>query len=426
MNDRIRNLLLSYDYSKSTDPLQPFAAHVSSLLVSSNLKTSDITIQTHSGSFALHKFILAARSPYFKRKLENAPDTTSWKLPNSISSQSFETAIRFLYLSDITADVGDEEHEQEIFSGIDKISRHLEIEQLVEYILERGDKRLNRQRRTDEVNRGRNQFDSWFQSNVIKFAIIVDAKNAEKVKWDRNNSIFADVLLRADEETEEEQLPAELSPSERHEGNTFELRNGIPVGPISQGSRPPSRTRLPKKSTLFPAHRAMLIRSEFFSKMFSSAFREAQDTAYLQIVPVDCTPDVLQIVLSFLYTEQADIPLDLAIDVLFAADLLFVEKLKVKAATIISTLGNGTASVVESKNSIGETDIEDEIDIYDVIRAAWVTRVTRLEEFGARFIAYRLERFVEQEEFANLVVESAARIQQRQETDSIELIDELV
>lgn len=32
LNDRIRNLLLSYDYSKSTDPLQPFAAHITSLL----------------------------------------------------------------------------------------------------------------------------------------------------------------------------------------------------------------------------------------------------------------------------------------------------------------------------------------------------------------------------------------------------------
>src|SRR6266702_8657208 len=32
LNDRIRNLLLSYDYAKSTNPLQPFAAHISSLL----------------------------------------------------------------------------------------------------------------------------------------------------------------------------------------------------------------------------------------------------------------------------------------------------------------------------------------------------------------------------------------------------------
>jgi len=159
--------------------------------------------------------------------------------------------------------------------------------------------------------------------------------------------------------------------------------------------------------------------------MFSSSFREAQSTEYLQIIPIDCSPDILQVILTYLYTERSDFPLDVAIDVLFAADLLFIDRLKVKAAQIISTLGNGTASIVESENPRGETNIEDVIDIYDVMRAGWDTRVQRLEEFGARFIAYRLERYIDQEEFLDLVKESAARVKQRQETDTIELIDDI-
>jgi hypothetical protein len=168
----------------------------------------------------------------------------------------------------------------------------------------------------------------------------------------------------------------------------------------------------------------MLIRSEYFATMFSSSFREAQSTEYLQIIPIDCSPDILQVILTYLYTERSDFPLDVAIDVLFAADLLFIDRLKAKAAQIISTLGNGTASIVESEKPRGETNIEDVIDIYDVMRAGWDTRVQRLEEFGARFIAYRLERYIDQEEFLELVKESAARVKQRQETDTIELIDE--
>jgi hypothetical protein len=60
-----------------------------------------------------------------------------------------------------------------------------------------------------------------------------------------------------------------------------------------------------------------------------------------------------------------------------------------------------------------------------VVRAGWDTRVHRLEEFGARYIAYRLERYIDEPEFKELVKESASRIQSRQETDTVELIDDI-
>lgn len=49
----------------------------------------------------------------------------------------------------------------------------------------------------------------------------------------------------------------------------------------------------------------------------------------------------------------------------------------------------------------------------------------RLEEFGARYIAERLEHYLQEEEFAELVAESAHRIKERQETDTIELVDDI-
>ncbi|KAL8671143.1 MAG: hypothetical protein Q9168_004342, partial [Polycauliona sp. 1 TL-2023] len=174
-----------------------------------------------------------------------------------------------------------------------------------------------------------------------------------------------------------------------------------------------------------------LLRSEFFSTMFSSAFREAQSTPRLQIIPIACTPLVLQTVLAFLYTDKADFPLDIAVDVLFAADLLLIERLKQKAAVIISTLGNGTMAPASDRQIVGTerpaaaAEEAENIDIYDVVRAGWLTRVPRLEEFGARFFAYRLENYIDEEEFADLIKESAGRIKGRQETDSIELLDDI-
>jgi len=241
--------------------------------------------------------------------------------------------------------------------------------------------------------------------------------------YSQDNAIFADVLLRADEDEDMDypETGAQAASIRTAEGPL----NGIPVGPTMQASRTSSQPRKPRKSTLFPVHRAMLLRSEFFLTMFSSGFREAQNTPHLQIIPIDCSPDVLEVVLTFLYAEKVDIPLDLAVDVLFAADLLLIEKLKQKAAVAISTLGNGTMSQTPQSLILnGQEPQPEAIDIYDVVRAGWLTRVPRLEEFGARYFAYRLEAYVDEEDFSDLIKESAARIKGRQETDSIELLDE--
>lgn len=340
--------------------------------------------------------------------------------------------MKYVYLSEIPADVGGGPgtgfSEDEVLEGIDKISEKLEIKSLWTGILESGDRRLARQRRTEEVEKGRNQLEAWFRDNVLKHRVSINTSKANDVKWDRDNAIFADILLRADEpeddhETEE---PATDSQFIMTSDNLGDLK-GIPVGPIPQASRSPSRVRPARKSVLFPVHRAMLLRSDFFLTMFSSAFREAQASEHLQIVTIDCSPDVLELVLTFLYTDKTDIPVELAVDVLLAADLLFIERLKLKAAVVLSTLGNGSMPQKSSQQSAADPEPEEEvINIYDVVRAGWSTRVPRLEEFAARYFAYRLESYIEEQEFADLIQESASRIQSRQETDSIELLDEYV
>jgi hypothetical protein len=431
LNDRIRNLLLSYDYAKSTNLLQPLAAHITSLLARDTPKTTDIAIQAYGESFHLHKFLLAARSPYFARKLAAAPATQTWKVPSTIPAESLNIALQYLYFSEVSLRkrMSDEE-ERIVLEGIDKISRQLEIENLFEKLTElKLDRRLARQRRTEELEHGRDQLETWFKEHVLKNKMVVDSDKVEQIKWDRDNSIFADVLLRAgddDEPGDLEQTGTPLGPSGPSTPGTRTTSgplNGIPIGPVQSPS--PLSGKPSKKSTIYPAHRAMLLRSEYFHTMFSSAFREAQQTNHLQIITLDCSPEVLEVILTFLYTERADFPLDTAIEVLFAADQLFIEKLKQRAALIISSLGNGSTSAVEAENPRGEIDAEEAVDIYEILRAGWDTRVQRLEEFAARYIAYRLEHYIDDPEFAQIVVESAKRVKARQETDTIELVDDI-
>jgi ankyrin repeat and BTB/POZ domain-containing protein 1 len=402
--------------------LQPFATHITSLLTRDHPRTHDLSLIWGNDILRVHKFILSARSPYFYEKLTQTPEITSYRLPNGIPIEAIIATIRFLYFGEISPDLGNDEDEEEILKGIGKVSSLLKAERTYDSALSRDNRRITRQLMSDEISKGRNEIYSWFQQNILANKMSVETRRVQDVKWDRSNAIFADVLLRADEEYEEdnaEEGTTALSNSEQHES-----RGSIPIGPMGQSDSAPHSTKSAPKSVLFPAHKAMLIRSEYFLAMFSSAFREAQETEHLQIITVDCSPETLEIVLTFLYTEKTDFPLEIAIEVLFAADLLLLEKLKVKAATTISSLANG-ASVVEADNSRGETELEELIDVYDVIRAGWAVRVQRLEEFGARYLANRLEKYIDDPEFAALVKESASRVEKRQETDTIELIDDI-
>lgn len=429
---------MEYDYSKSTDPLQPLAAHIASLLVRQHPVTSDIVVTADDESLHLHKFILAARSSYFRKKLAAAPESQTWRIPRSVPPQSFATAIRYLYLGEVPRDLksgpGTGFTESDVFTGIDKIAKYLEIEGLMDTIIDNADRRLMRQRRTAEVGRGQAQLKQWFEENVLKHKVVTDTSKASDIKWDRDNAIFADVLLRADEapdDNDEEEEEVEVEGGEQ--------RQSLPIGPaaaLAEEDRV-GRSKAKMSSTLYPCHRAMLLRSEFFNSMFSSSFREAYVSDYLHIIHVDCAPEVLEVILRFLYSEESNMPPGLAVDVLFAADMLLIEKLKTKAAVVISAAGSGKITQSEamklgnkpkSKRHDGkenDDDDDEDLDIYAIMHAAWLTRVQRLEEFAARYLAYKLEAHIDLPEFAELIQESAARIQGRQETDSIELVDDI-
>ena len=461
LNDRIRSLLLRYDYSKSADPLQPWSSHITSLLSRRQPPTSDITLTASDGpglrveEFALHKFFLAARTPYFHRKLTEAPDMATWKLSSHVAAAAFRIVLHYLYLDDLTPHTATLPDEEELFRNIDKITKQLEVEQLWEAMLAGSDRRLARQRYQDEVERAQRQVDTFFKQHVLGNRVVVDSAKVNEVRWPRDNFIFADCLLSAEDasddndkddmsETGEEGEAEEAAPtykipigpapvgkasiSTSTVPDTQSIQNGATINASSQRARQPHK---PRQVVLYPAHKAMLVRADYFATMFSSAFLEAQASEHLRIIKLDCSPEVLEIILSFLYTEQADIPLELALDVLYMADMLFLEKLKTKAAVIISTLGSGNRNALGDPTRAGadaakqDTYDASEINIYEILRAAWDLKVQRLEEFAARFLATRLEHYIDDAMFADFVLESANRVENRQETDTIELIDDI-
>jgi len=424
LNNKIRNLLLSYDYSKTADPLQPWSSHITSLLIRDLPRTADITLSAAADSFHLHKFLLSSRSPYFRRKFEHAPETETWKLSHTIPVEAFRVVLRYLYLGEILRDlVGPRStvSEEDVFKGIDKLCKQLELDRLWDAVLSLNDRRLARQRHQDEVQRAQSQVEAFFRDTVLKHKMVIDTRKVNEIKWPHDNAIFANCILRADE------FGGDGEVADEAEGPGL-IPIGLPREEAAQNGQNESRKK--QRSVLYPVHKAFLIRSPYFETMFASEFKEAKDSEHLHVIKVDCIPEVLEIILTFLYTEKADCPLEFALDLLYTSDMLLLDKLKTKAAVTISTLGSGTNNALVDRTHSGiagdqgEVEVEP-INVYDVIHAAWDLNVQRLEEFAARYLASRLEDYIDEEEFADLIQESASRLKERQETDTIELLDDI-
>lgn len=351
-----------------------WSSHLAGLLTRAAPPTSDISIVAAGGQrrFHLHKFILAARTPYFAARLTARPGVAAWNGLAAVPAEALLIILRHVYLAELPRDLvppgSPPGLEDRVARALDRVARELGLPHLWEaFVDSAGDARLARQRFRDEEERALEQMGRFFRAHVLGAKMVLDPASVPDVRYGRDNAAFADVLLRTDEPA-----PAQPPPANR------------------PGSAPVRKMATTTTATLYPAHKAMLIRSPYFERMFSGDYVEAQSSAHLHVVRVDCSPAVLELVLGYLYTESVACPLEHALDLLYAADMLLLDGLKAKAAVAISTLGSGGDAAAEPVN------------IYDVVHAAWDLGVRRLEEFAARYLAARLD-----------------------ETDSIKLLDDI-
>lgn len=338
------------------------------------IKLSDGTTK----DFPAHRFVLVARSKYFRENL-----SSRWRQDSEVKLSSklvdpaaMEAVIHYLYTGDY-GDVSTETLRNMVF-----VCKHLEISELqatCEELLEEPDpekkkeKREAKETQTKEVALIRSDFEQFLQILLHSAAQINPSGKGEYIasqRWadvaDSNayqdTEIFADIAIVLD---------------------------GI----------------------MFPCHKACLCRSQYFQIMLEGAFSEADldsttikyaDTGNEIRVPLlelhDFPPEVFPYVLEYLYTDRTSIPAEIAYDVLLASDMLLVERLKSFAAI---SLTNQTEPL---------------IDIYELIRTALELNVDRLEQWCIRYFADHFDTFIRQTEFHELIRESAQSIAGRQET----------
>jgi len=391
LTDKIRNLLISYDISKAVDTNLPFASHLRSLLgnggIGSMLLTEDIVFEVEQVKLRLHRFLLSSRSEYFREKLQNAwAEKDLVTMTEKSDLEVFSTVIDYLYLH----------YDAKKFESVDKktllsYGKKIKLPHFINIIED-----LSQIGPNDSKARAKlmNEFQlKMFQNARDDFKRLVDEEiigtkinkpkneklTEQEIKSLQNSNSYPDIILSVEDSE---------------------------TGVI----------------TYYPVHRSILIRDEYFKVMFTSSFSESQIYEINEsldiidrtmIIPIIHLPvpssAVAEIIIRFLYYDHADIPLVNAIDVLFAGDLLLNDRLKTMAAVTITT----------------SERIPDGYDLYDILRAGWETRVDRLEHYVARVIANDLGKFMKDPDFQSVVMESSQRIQGRQETDTIELIDDI-
>lgn len=432
LNDEIRTLLWSYDITTRVVDTQPFLAHISRLLAPAFtlLSARDLAIVfPHAANhdhrhFVVNRFLLAARSPYFRRNLLPGG---SWHaksvvvMPEVSDADSFKPIVDYIYLRTDLLPLESPPDQFRLFA------KKLQLTALVD-AMEKMPKDRKAQARAKQqalmtfVDVAKSDLEAFLKSQIFD--------NARQV------------VLEEDVNFEDIDAPSLLDPSIHDELLKSSAISDIVMSSIDIDSG---------SVKYYPVHRAVLARSEFYStmlrsEMFQNSYEEAPLVEANDIVgdrPIDrmrletshvpvlqallstTKPQVTEIILLFLYYDDVlNIPSNLSVELLFAAEELLIERLKTMSALSITSLVEkfDYNSLVALPDATG-------YDVCDLVEISWQTRCDRLEQHMTKLIAHNIQEICNnvslRERLLELIRKSAHRILERQDTDTIELVDDI-
>ncbi|EGX45940.1 hypothetical protein AOL_s00112g129 [Orbilia oligospora ATCC 24927] len=369
--------------SKVKDNKQPYATLLSSLL-SKEVGCASLTgiyrprpdgdtfLHPHNSGDGIvaHAFVLIARSKYFRDIMESSESLQVDRLPIPTDGNSTLAVLRCMYLidSDDNTETGDtpDSIKLSVYFGLPSLSKSTNTEP-----------RDGTNRHTSLIEAAQDDFlRLWDECLSVPLCLPRGEPFSVSKLAPRVQVLRPDVVLEVGSQFDDEVF-------------------------------------------FYAVHKAM-IQSDFIctAVRFKQAFQSSQ-IGGPTIVSIDVSPQIMEAILKWFYTDMVDIPVEAALDLLQAADMLLIERLKSRACLLLTTQDSDDLLTGERGYSI-----------FDVARAGWMTGTfLKLDPFCARFLANRLEKCLEEGtirfQFEELIRESASRIQKREETDTIELIDDL-
>lgn len=426
LNDEIRDILISFDISKK-DAVQPFASHLISLLNPLNeLRFNDIVLSSDT-EYYLNRFVLALRNGLFRKHLaKDGKWATITKIAalKSFSSPIIKCIVDYIYVKTDTLPLNNSQIQKELFEACDEFQLD-ELKSSMETVLSEPDRRLQAKARHQ------------MEYNIVKTAQEDLERFVDEVLLKSKLEVPFDVKLDTDfDEFEPSRFITDDMKRQVLDSESFA---DILLAVIDTDSM---------RVIFYPVHKAIVARSEYFETMFKSdlfaltvpdpptiARGDTQIIKRHELLPEHIPvvrmfmstlgQEVADIVISHLYRDYVhSIPPELTVDVLYAADELYLDRLKrMCAVNMTSRFAQFSWEEYVSCESIYG------VDIYDFMRIAWATRCDRIEHHISQMLAHNLGSIVsdegEKEKLIELIKESAHRIKEREDVDTIELVDDI-
>ena len=116
--------------------------------------------------------------------------------------------------------------------------------------------------------------------------------------------------------------------------------------------------------------------------------------------------DAFSVIVCHVYSNNQDLTADNVYDILEAAEMLLLPELKRQCGVFLA-------------------DYLDVENVVDLCLTARLFDIPRLEHVTIEFMAIHIEEMVSESKFRELVTKDAKSVKNRQETDSIDVIDEI-
>ncbi|XP_068714440.1 ankyrin repeat and BTB/POZ domain-containing protein 1-like isoform X1 [Montipora foliosa] len=154
-------------------------------------------------------------------------------------------------------------------------------------------------------------------------------------------------------------------------------------------------------------------RSDYFRALLeykhsepSSPGKEEFNEPVAEVFLNDVPPDVFAAVVAYIYQDNALVTEENVFSVLCFSDVYLLSGLKRLCSRIVT--------------SLLDTD-----NVVTVLRTARLFNLPKLEVDCCEFMSKNLEKIIDNKEFHSLILEDAASVRERQETDSIPVVDDI-
>ncbi|CAG7838669.1 unnamed protein product [Allacma fusca] len=325
---------------------------------------SDITFLLEGNStFKLHRCILSVRSDNFKSLLQSRWKDRPEIRNHMIESKVFEEFLKYVYTSRIVC-------QRDRLDSFYRLADQCQMPQL-----------------RAELDSAVVKAES-FEGSKKGVRVSTISVESEKALWE---------LQQAYGQLLEQGIPPEFS--------SWPPANVLPLMPTLPSSY--FDMCLLVDGYRFYCHKVFVcVRSGYFNAMLHFNQNQLLEDNIPILKIVDFEPEVMTCVLYYIYTNNAQLSDDVVLDVLRSADMYLLSGLKRQCGAFLSN----------------KVTVDNVMMLFQLAR---MYDLPRLENRCTEFIATNIDTIRENEEFQKAVVSDAAEVKGRQDTDSIQIIDDI-